>query len=135
MKGEEEERTLTGAARTSYLVRIELSFLAEALGQVLGRDLLLCRVVLALAEEMLVLNLHGTREESETSGKWEDMLRRGKVLAYLVGLDDGRLGPNVELRLRLRSDVAVEERVGAMASHGGRVPVLDDSRSCSNTTA
>lgn len=31
--------------------------------------------------------------------------------------------------------VAVEEWVGAMASHGGRVPILNNSRSRSNPTA
>lgn len=41
--------------------------------------------------------------------------------AYLVGLDEG-LGPQVKLRLRWGGDVAtvaVEEWVGAMASHCG----------------
>lgn len=41
----------------SYLIRIELSFLAESWRHVLGLDLLLGHVVLVLVEEMLVLNL------------------------------------------------------------------------------
>lgn len=41
----------------TYLVSIELSFLAESWRHVLGLDLLLGHVVLVLVEEMLVLNL------------------------------------------------------------------------------
>lgn len=41
----------------TYLVSIELSFLAESWRHVLGLDLLLGNVVLVLVEEMLVLNL------------------------------------------------------------------------------
>lgn len=56
---------------------------------------------------------------------------------YLVGLNKW-LWPHVELCLWWRSDVAsvaVEEWVGAMASHSGRVPVLNNPRACSNPTA
>lgn len=42
---------------SSYLICIELSFLAESWRHVLGLDLLLGHMVLVLVEEMLVLNL------------------------------------------------------------------------------
>lgn len=44
----------------TYLIRIELSFLAESWRHVLGLDLLLGRMVLVLVEKMLVLNLSVT---------------------------------------------------------------------------
>lgn len=42
---------------SSYLICIELSFLAESWRHVLGLNLLLGRMVLVLVEKMLVLNL------------------------------------------------------------------------------
>lgn len=52
---------------------------------------------------------------------------------YLIGFHE-RL---VKLRLKSGSyvtTVAVEERVCAMTSHGGRIPVLNNPRSSSNPT-
>lgn len=125
-----------------HLVRIELSFLAESRRQVLGLDLLLGQVALVLAEEMLVLNL--LERQKKNTGVRRHRCRRkpadrdGNVGgAYLVGLHEG-LGPHVKLRLRWGGDVAavaVEEWVGAMASHCGRVPVLNDPRAGSDPTA
>lgn len=125
-----------------HLVRIELSFLAESRRQVLGLDLLLGQVALVLAEEMLVLNLSGRQKNKQTTGvrrhRRKPAERGGNVGgAYLVGLHEG-LGPNVKLRLRWGGNVgavAVEEWVGAMASHCGRVPVLNDPRAGSDPTA
>lgn len=56
---------------------------------------------------------------------------------HLVGLNE-RLGPHVELWLWRRGNVAavaIKERVGAMASHSGRVPILNDPWAGSNPTA
>lgn len=127
-----------------HLVRIELSFLAESRRQVLGLDLLLGQVALVLAEEMLVLNLSGRQKktkktrESGVTAAGNQLTEDGNVGgAYLGGLHEG-LGPHVKLRLRWGGDVAavaVEEWVGAMASHCGRVPVLNDPRAGSDPTA
>lgn len=138
--GREVSGIESGQTAQRHLVRVELSFLAESRRQVLGLDLLLGHVALVLAEEMLVLDLSGRQENGQRRRREHEpsRARRGPVGgAYLVGLDEG-LGPHVELGLGRGGDVAtvaVEEWVGAMASHCGRVPVLNDPRPGSDPAA
>lgn len=119
-----------------YLIDVELSFLAETWRHVLGLGLLLNLVL-----EKQILSLRKQSEESNANSnkikkKFQDKLMQTdlEISWYLIGFHE-RL---VKLRLKSGSyvaTVAVEERVCAMTSHGGRIPVLNNPRSSSNPTA
>lgn len=84
-----------------------------------------------------------TLDAMQNPSRFEQLKNTKKLLLlikgcnfHLVRFDEG-LASHLELRLGSRGcvpTVAIEEWVGAVTAHGGRIPVLNHSRACADPT-
>lgn len=117
-----------GSFGISYLISVE-SFLAET-----GWHVFRLSLLLSLVLEKQILPLGEDKDDlKQTKQKAAPITQhvRLRIGWYLIGFHE-RL---VELRLRSRSHVAIEEWVCAMTPHGRGIPVLYNPGPSSDPTA